>query len=108
MSDPKNSTSLNYQVPGAKGSFGIIPAFSRTFCGTCNRIRLTPEGMLKTCLYDEGIFNLRDFMRQGASDEAIAETIELAVSHKLKDGFAAERARLHIPQVSESMATIGG
>ncbi len=108
LSDPKNSTSLNYKVPGSQGSFGIIPAYSRTFCGTCNRIRLTPEGMLKTCLYDEGIFNLRDFMRNGASDVEIAQTIQLAVSHKLKNGFEAEQARSRNPLVSESMATIGG
>lgn len=108
LNDSKNSTSLNYRIPKAPGSFGIIPAYSRTFCGSCNRIRLTPEGMLKTCLYDEGIFNLRDFMRSGASDASIAETIQLAVSHKLKDGFAAERARSLNPMVSESMATIGG
>jgi len=108
MPDPKGSTSLNYRIPYSLGSFGIIPAYSRTFCGSCNRIRITPEGKLKTCLYDEGIFNLRDFMRSGASDQEIAETVRLAVSHKLKDGFAAEQARSNNPQVSESMATIGG
>lgn len=104
----KNSTSINYRVLGAKGSFGIIPAFSRTFCGSCNRIRLTPKGMLKTCLYDEGIFNLRDFMRAGASDQEIADTVQQAVAHKLVDGFAAEHARKNNQLVSESMATIGG
>src|SRR5687768_4908222 len=46
------STSYNYKLPGHKGSIGIIAASSRTFCGTCNRIRITAQGTLKTCLYD--------------------------------------------------------
>src|SRR5687768_11049001 len=46
------STSYNYTVPGYRGNIGVIAAFSRTFCGTCNRIRITAQGTLKTCLYD--------------------------------------------------------
>jgi len=108
LQDEKSSTSLNYQIPNFKGSFGIIPAYSRTFCGTCNRLRLTPKGIIKTCLYDEGVFNLRDLMRAGASDNQILEAIQESVKHKAKDGFEAERNRKSSPDVSESMATIGG
>src|SRR5258707_282879 len=49
--DALYSTSYNYKIPGHKGSVGIIAAYSRTFCGTCNRVRITPVGELKTCLY---------------------------------------------------------
>jgi len=108
LQDPKNSTSFNYQVEGFKGSFGIIPAYTRSFCGSCNRLRLTPQGTIKTCLYDEGIFNLRDLMRAGASDFEIITAVKEAISHKAKDGFEAERSRKKLPSVSESMATIGG
>ena len=107
LEDPAYSTSLNYKVEGFKGSFGIIPAFSRTFCGTCNRIRLTPKGMIKTCLYDDGIFNLKNLIRSGASDEAIAMAIQEATSNRAKDGFEAQQNRLNT-KVSESMASIGG
>ena len=67
-----NSTSLNYAVPGYAGSFGIIPSFSRTFCGTCNRIRLSATGELRTCLYGAPAANLRDELRRGASEEDIS------------------------------------
>src|SRR5258706_1118332 len=47
IQDEKNSTAYHYQVPGFKGNIGIIAAYSRTFCGTCNRIRVTAQGTLK-------------------------------------------------------------
>jgi len=106
--DPKNSTSYNYRVPGFKGTFGVIPAYSRTMCGTCNRLRLTPQGLIKTCLYDEGVFNLRDIIRAGATDAEILTAIREAIGHKAKNGFVAEAQRRNSPDVSESMATIGG
>jgi len=108
LPDPKNSTSFNYKVEGFKGSFGIIPAYTRSFCGSCNRLRLTPQGTIKTCLYDDGIFNLRDLMRAEASDTEIITAVQEAVGTKAKDGFEAERSRKKLPSVSESMATIGG
>ncbi len=108
MPDPPHSTALNYSIPGHLGSIGIIPAFSRTFCGSCNRLRVTPEGLLKTCLYDDGVFNLRDLMRAGATDLQIQQAIQDAVGHRAKDGFEAESRRLGGMPVRESMTTIGG
>ena len=108
LKDAPHSTSLNYQVPGFTGSIGIIPAFSRTFCGTCNRIRVTPQGVLKTCLYDSGVFNIRDIMRSGATDEQLKTTFLEAIGNRAKDGYEAEQNRkLNLP-VTESMSTIGG
>lgn len=106
LQDPKNSTSLNYKIDGFKGSFGIIPAYTRSFCGTCNRIRITPEGTFKTCLYDQGIFNLRDLMRAGATDVQIMVAIKDAIGNKSKDGFDAEQNRSE--KIFESMSSIGG
>ncbi len=108
LEDPKGSTSLNYKVRGFKGSFGIIPAYSRTFCGSCNRLRITPTGGIKTCLYDDGVFNIRDLIRAGADDQQLVTAIKEAIGHRAKDGFEAENNRSNNNQVSESMATIGG
>jgi len=108
LEDPKNSTSLNYTMVGFAGRFGIIPAYTRSFCGSCNRLRLTPQGSIKTCLYDDGIFNIRDIMRAGATDEEIIAAVKEACNHRAKDGFEAEDKRKKNPQISESMATIGG
>ncbi len=103
IADPAYSTSYNYHIPGHKGDVGIIAAYSRSFCGTCNRIRITPQGMLKTCLYDNGVLNIKDLVRDGQSDEAIQTTLLNAISHRAKDGFEAEKNNIH-----ESMAAIGG
>lgn len=107
LPDPPASTSYNYQIPNHKGTIGIIAAFSRTFCGTCNRIRLTPQGQFKTCLYDEGVFNIKDVLRQGLNDEAVKQIIYKALQNRAKDGFEAEANR-KVSLVSESMSTIGG
>ena len=108
LDDPKYSTSMNYKIKGAQGSFGVIAAYSRTFCGTCNRLRVTPQGVLKTCLYDSGVFNLKTFMRNGASDQELKSAINDAVKHKDLNGFEAEKNRFKGFPVSESMSTIGG
>ncbi|WP_181306348.1 GTP 3',8-cyclase MoaA [Rufibacter sp. XAAS-G3-1] len=105
QSEP-TSTSVNYQVPGYKGSFGIIPSFSRTFCGTCNRIRLGATGELRTCLYGPPVTNLRDLIRLGASSEQVEQAILGAVSNREKDGFAAEAS--YTPSKHESMSVLGG
>jgi molybdenum cofactor biosynthesis enzyme MoaA len=106
--DPQYSTAYNYQIPGHVGSIGIIAAYSRTFCGTCNRIRITPQGTLKNCLYDDGVLNIKDLMREGKSNTAIVDALHLAFNSREKDGWAAERKRMENPNFHESMATIGG
>jgi len=103
----KSSTSMNYKIPGYSGELGIIASYSRTFCGTCNRLRLTPTGLLKTCLYDQGIFNIKDLMRAGASDQEVETALLQAIGSRAKDGHEAE-SRRSSHTVSESMATIGG
>lgn len=106
--DPPHATASSYQVPGFKGEIGIIAAYSRTFCGTCNRIRITPQGTLKTCLYDEGIFNIRNVIRAGADESQLKQVFLEALQYRAKDGWEAEKKRLNGHPVSESMATIGG
>jgi molybdenum cofactor biosynthesis protein A len=103
---PFGSTSQRYQVPGFAGSVGIIAAFSRTFCGSCNRIRITAQGLLKTCLYDGGVFNIRDDIRSGMSDEELQARLLTAFQSREADGHAAEQKRGHT--ITESMSTIGG
>lgn len=106
IDDEANSTSYNYKIDGFEGTIGVIAAFSRTFCGTCNRLRITPTGDFKTCLYADSEMNLRDMLRAGLSNEDIKEKLQESILHRAKDGFEAEKARK--TSVSESMTTIGG
>lgn len=108
LPDPPFSTSYNYQIPEALGSIGVIAAYSRTFCGTCNRIRVTPQGMLKTCLYDNGVLSIRDIIRAGATDDQLADAFRSALQHRAKDGWEAARKVAKDGPARESMATIGG
>jgi molybdenum cofactor biosynthesis protein A len=103
LQDPAYSTSYNYHIPGHKGSVGIIAAYTRSFCGTCNRIRITPQGMLKTCLYDNGVLNIKYLVRDGLNDEGVEPQLLNAINHRAKNGWEAEKNKVH-----ESMAAIGG
>ena len=106
LQDKESSTSRNYRIPNYKGTFGIIPAFTRTICNDCNRIRITSTGLFKNCLFDGGVFNVRDFIRDGASDDELKQLFISTVHKKPKNGFIAEAARGN--NVTESMSTIGG
>jgi len=103
----KSSTSRNYSIENHLGSVGIIPAFTRTICNNCNRIRITSTGTFKNCLFDDGVFNLRDFMRKGASNEDLKALFLSLVKEKPENGFIAEANRKN-GAASESMSTIGG
>ena len=89
------------------GSTGIIAAYTRTFCGTCNRLRITPDGILKTCLYDAGVLDLKQLLRNGSGNEQIERVLMQTFQERPLDGWEAEAARKENP-VHESMATIGG
>lgn len=108
LPDPPYSTAYNYQIPGHLGTVGIIAAYTRSFCGTCNRIRITPQGILKTCLYDDGVLNIRDLLRTHQSNDALQQALLHAIAHRAKDGWQAEKLRKEKGPVHESMATIGG
>lgn len=103
----KSSTSRNYRIKDYQGSFGIIPAFTRTICNDCNRIRITATGLFKNCLFDDGVFNLKEYIRKGASDDDLKQLFINTVQQKPKNGFIAEANR-KAKGVSESMSTIGG
>ncbi len=60
-----NGPATYYRLPGARGSVGVITPMTHTYCGTCNRVRLTADGRLRTCLYGDHEINLRDALRAG-------------------------------------------
>lgn len=95
-----------YTFPGFKGKIGFISAVSHKFCSSCNRVRLTAQGYLKTCLqYDVGV-DLRNLLRGDASDEEIQCAVQEAILRKpLSHQFGEqpeEHGELHM------MSQIGG
>lgn len=95
-----------YSFEGFKGKIGFISAISHKFCDACNRVRLTAQGYLKTCLqYDIGV-DLKKLLRDGAEDEELRKAIEEAICQKpIGHQFGSaleEHAESHM------MAQIGG
>ncbi len=90
---------------GAAGGIGFISSVSQAFCTTCNRIRLTAEGGLRTCLFSLRETPLRDLMRSGASDEHLQGVIETAIWRK-EEGHLINQPGFVKP--GKSMSQIGG
>jgi cyclic pyranopterin phosphate synthase len=103
---PETSTSINYQIKGHKGSFGLIPSFSRTFCGSCNRLRITATGDVITCLYGKPKMNIREVMRGENVNKNLRNAIQKAIGSREKTGFEAQKAYDGI--FENSMTSIGG
>ncbi|WP_454195880.1 GTP 3',8-cyclase MoaA [Nocardia sp. Marseille-Q1738] len=70
-SDP-SAPAEKWLVDGGPGTVGIIATVTRKFCDTCDRTRLTADGMLRSCLFSDQEFDLRQALRSGAGDEELA------------------------------------
>ena len=66
-----NGPAAYYQLAGAAGTIGVITPMTHTYCGSCNRVRLTADGRLRTCLYGDHEVNLRDPLRRGEQLEPL-------------------------------------
>lgn len=100
------TTARIFFLPNHKGSLGIIQGYSRIFCKTCNKLRITPTGMLKTCLYDNGALDLKYLLRSSATDQEIKESVAVCVRNRYANGHEAEKFSSHSTETS--MAEIGG
>lgn len=104
---PGSTTAQVFRAPGFAGTIGFIGGYSRSFCKQCNKIRITPQGMLKTCLYDDGVLDLRGLLRSGADDREVEAQIRQCIGRRQANGFAAA-ALLQGGRQACSMASIGG
>ncbi len=98
-------TAKRWAFPDGRGEIGIIAPVSEPFCGHCNRIRLTADGKIRTCLFSVTEHDLREQLRNGAADGNIANWLKGVVWQK--------EARHHIGEAdfvapSRSMSCIGG
>lgn len=78
-------TAKMYTLPGHAGRVGFISSMTSHFCSSCNRLRLTPDGNIKVCLFDNTEVSLRDMLRSGASDSEIVAVISAALGKKPKE-----------------------
>lgn len=104
-SDNPSSTSKRWRFSDGRGEIGIIAPVSEPFCGHCNRIRLTADGKIRTCLFSVVEHDLRTLLRDGSSEDEIGQWLKSVVWQK--------EARHHIGEpefrpASRSMSCIGG
>lgn len=71
-----------YSLPGAQGTIGFISPMTRHFCSSCNRIRLTADGMLKPCLLANSEYDIRSLLRSGASKQELADYLRNVIFEK--------------------------
>ena len=88
-----------------KGTVGVIPSVSKPFCADCDRVRLTSDGQFRTCLFATDEFDLRNLLRNGGSDDEIADLIVHAVGTKWA-GHQINQVNFIRP--NRSMSQIGG
>ena len=100
-----SSTARRYAFADGIGEVGFVNPVSEPFCSTCDRIRLTADGQLRTCLFSRREWDLKTPLRTGASDDELVALLRNAVAHKeLKH-------RINEPgfvRASRSMSQIGG
>ncbi|GIG34760.1 GTP 3',8-cyclase MoaA [Cellulomonas pakistanensis] len=104
-SDPARSWTVDGADPDGPGVVGVIASVTQPFCGACDRVRLTADGRVRSCLFGEDDADLRALLRSGADDDAVASAWAGAVARK-GPGHAA--GTLTPASASRTMSAIGG
>ena len=100
-----NATARIYRFADGSGQVGFINPVSEPFCSDCNRVRLTSDGRLRTCLFSLNETDLRAPLREGVDDDEICELIRAAVWRKELKHHVGEPGFI---QPQRSMSAIGG
>jgi cyclic pyranopterin phosphate synthase len=100
-----SATARVYRFADGQGTIGFINPVSEPFCADCNRIRLTADGRLRTCLFSLNETDLRTPLRAGASDAELEQTIRAAVWRKELKHHVGEPGFIQPPR---TMSAIGG
>jgi GTP 3',8-cyclase len=96
-----------YSFVDGKGIIGFIPSITEPFCGNCDRVRITSDGRLLTCLFENPGHNLKGFLRSGATDKDIARYIVESMSNK-PEGIIGMIKTKSLKPTLNLMHTIGG
>ena len=94
-----------FRLKGYQGKVAIIPSYTRSLCGQCNRIRITADGNLLNCLYSQKGIDLLSPIRKNLTNEEIKRIIKQGMFKKLKDGWEAHKKG---SEYKSSMTQIGG
>jgi cyclic pyranopterin phosphate synthase len=104
-SDQWDGPAKRFRIDGAMGEIGLIGAVSSHFCGDCNRLRLTPDGKIRTCLFSDEEIDVREILRTGGSDQDLKERLLLALRKKPEKHYI---NTLQFKKCQRNMSAIGG
>lgn len=107
LDDPKAHTAKVFKLEGFCGTIGFISPISQSFCWACNKLRLTSDGYLRSCLICSEAVNLKDAIDKEASEQDLAKLIKEAVTLKPKSHNLPDTA-LSLYTERFSMCQIGG
>ncbi|WP_226666516.1 GTP 3',8-cyclase MoaA [Metabacillus litoralis] len=96
-----------YRYKGSNEEIGVISSVSDAFCSTCNRARLSANGMLYTCLFSSKGHDLREPIRSDATDEQLTDLVE-KIWFKRKDRYSLDRSESSTTRKKIEMSHIGG
>jgi cyclic pyranopterin phosphate synthase len=100
-----SSTARRFRFADGAGEIGFVNPVSEPFCSSCDRIRLTADGQLRTCLFSRREWDLKAPLREGASHDELASLLRFAVRHKELKHKINEPGFV---RASRSMSQIGG
>ncbi|MDX6543264.1 MAG: 3,8-cyclase [Gaiellaceae bacterium] len=100
-----SSTAKRYGFADGVGEVGFVNPVSEPFCSSCDRIRVTADGQLRTCLFSRREWDLKTPLRDGSSDEQLVAALRNAIAHKELKHRINERGFV---RASRSMSQIGG
>ena len=100
-----SSTARRFRFADGLGEIGFVNPVSEPFCSSCDRIRLTADGRLRTCLFSRREWDLKGPLRRGSSDEELESLLRWAVQHKELKHRINEAGFV---RASRSMSQIGG
>jgi cyclic pyranopterin phosphate synthase len=106
----QSQTSRYFKIEGNSGRIGFISSVSESFCKWCNRVRITAEGSLRTCLHGSQETDLKILLRNGATDKHISDIIRRSVFEKQKGhiDWIDPNVIWKIPLNDREMIRIGG
>lgn len=81
-SDRWDGPAKRFRMEGALGEIGLIGAVSSHFCDDCNRLRLTPDGKIRTCLFSDEEIDVKELIRNGGSDRDLKDQLLVALMKK--------------------------
>ena len=105
IDDPGPAPARRWSVNGGLAEVGIVASVTRPFCGTCNRLRLTADGQWRNCLFAHQESDLRTAMRDGETDQQLAQRMQAGVATKRPGHGIDDPSFLQPPR---PMSAIGG